>query len=147
MTNIRLTKEFSFEMAHALRKYNGPCRNIHGHSYKLLVTVTGKPNDSAEDPQYGMVMDFSELKELIDEHVIRHYDHSLVIQKDPEFEPELKNNELFGKLHMVDFPPTSENLVTNIARGIKRVLPPGVDLFSLKLYETATSCVEWFESE
>ena len=58
---IRVTKEFSFEMAHALTNYDGPCRNIHGHSYRLFVTVSGIPSDDPRDPRNGMVIDFSEL--------------------------------------------------------------------------------------
>lgn len=50
MTVIRLTKEFSFEAAHALDGYDGPCREIHGHSYRLFVTVKGCPAAGEGDP-------------------------------------------------------------------------------------------------
>ena len=65
MSVIRLTKEFSFEMAHSLSGYDGACREIHGHSYKLFVTVQGEPNADPNNPKYGMVMDFGELKRIV----------------------------------------------------------------------------------
>ena len=56
MAVIRLTKEFSFEAAHALDGYDGPCREIHGHSYRLFVTVKGTPAEDASNPKCGMVL-------------------------------------------------------------------------------------------
>ena len=64
MAVIRLTKEFSFEAAHALDGYDGPCREIHGHSYRLFVTVKGCPADDDTNPKCGMVMDFGVLNDL-----------------------------------------------------------------------------------
>ena len=65
MSKIRLTKEFRFEMAHALWDYDGLCRNIHGHSYILAVTVIGVPNEDRNSPTYGMVMHFGDLKRIV----------------------------------------------------------------------------------
>ena len=62
---IRVTKEFSFEMAHALWNYDGPCRNVHGHSYRLFVTLYGKPLEEQDNPKNGMVIDFSDLKRIV----------------------------------------------------------------------------------
>jgi len=62
---IRVTKEFSFEMAHVLWNYDGPCKNVHGHSYRLFVTLSGFPVDNQENPKNGMVIDFGDLKVLL----------------------------------------------------------------------------------
>ena len=67
MAVIRLTKEFSFEAAHALDGYDGPCREIHGHSYRLFVTVKGTPAEDASNPKCGMVLDFGDLKHALRE--------------------------------------------------------------------------------
>ena len=72
MTVIRLTKEFSFEAAHALDGYDGPCREIHGHSYRLFVTVKGCPAAGEGDPKCGMVMDFGVLKRIVNEEIVSH---------------------------------------------------------------------------
>ena len=79
MTNIRVTKEFEFEMAHALWNYDGPCKNIHGHSYRLFVTVMGIPIDDGEHAKFGMVMDFKDLKAIVHKEIIDVFDHSLLL--------------------------------------------------------------------
>ncbi len=65
MNRIRISKEFQFEMAHALYGYNGPCKNIHGHSYKLCVCVIGDVIKDETNAKNGMVMDFSDLKKIV----------------------------------------------------------------------------------
>ena len=65
MSRIRVTKEFSFEMAHMLEGYDGPCSEIHGHSYRLFVTVAGTPCSDPQNPKYGMVIDFGVLKRIV----------------------------------------------------------------------------------
>ena len=79
MTVIRLTKEFSFEAAHALDGYDGPCREVHGHSYRLFVTVRGVPQGDARSPKYGMVMDFGDLKRLVHEQIVSRLDHACLL--------------------------------------------------------------------
>ena len=74
---IRITKEFKFEMAHALHGYDGLCKNIHGHSYKLFVTVKGKIKNEKGNTKDGMVLDFTSLKDIVKKHIILKYDHSL----------------------------------------------------------------------
>ncbi len=76
---IRLTKIFNFEMAHALFGYDGPCKNIHGHSYQLEVTIGGMPEPDSSNPKYGMVMDFSDLKAIVKEQIVDRLDHALLL--------------------------------------------------------------------
>jgi len=59
---IRISKEFKFETGHALFGYDGLCKNVHGHSYKLTVTLMGTPISDSKNVKFGMVMDFSDLK-------------------------------------------------------------------------------------
>jgi len=147
MTKIRVTKEFTFEMAHALWNYDGPCRNIHGHSYKLYVTVFGNTLLDNTSTKLGMVMDFSELKKIVKKYVIDYFDHSVVISSKAG-ELELTNiREMFDKFYVVDYQPTCENLVIHMADILKEKIPNGINLFSLRLCETATSYAEWFASD
>ena len=81
MSVIRITKEFQFEMAHALLGYDGPCKNIHGHSYKLDVTVKGNVKAGTEDSDEGMVVDFGIIKKLVKELIVDEFDHSLVLNE------------------------------------------------------------------
>jgi 6-pyruvoyltetrahydropterin/6-carboxytetrahydropterin synthase len=76
---IRLTKQFHFEMAHVLYGNDGPCRNIHRHSCHLEVTVLGKPRQDASHTRNGMVIDFSELKRMVNTEIVSKADHALVL--------------------------------------------------------------------
>ncbi len=148
MSVIRLTKEFSFEMAHSLSGYDGACREIHGHSYKLFVTVQGKPNDDPSDPKYGMVMDFGELKRIVGGLIVDRYDHALVIRRTTENSDAIDTlRSLYHKIEICDYQPTCENMVSRFAEEIRRELPQGIELFSIKLHETATSFAEWYRSD
>jgi 6-pyruvoyltetrahydropterin/6-carboxytetrahydropterin synthase len=144
---IRVTKEFTFEMAHALLNHDGPCRNVHGHSYRLYVTVSGIPENDPGNPKNGMVIDFSDLKKIVREEVINRFDHSFVISDSYNTEKLRMFREVFENSVVVNYQPTCENLVTDFAKRISKRLPSGVSLHSLKLYETASSYAEWFASD
>ena len=147
MATIRVTKSFTFEMAHALWNYDGPCRNIHGHSYHLFVTVSGNPSEDLNNTKLGMVIDFSDLKGVVNQHVVNYFDHSVVISSRAS-QPDIKRVEqMFDKFYVVDYQPTCENLVIDMAEKIKNHLPVNVSLFSLRLVETATSYAEWFAAD
>jgi 6-pyruvoyltetrahydropterin/6-carboxytetrahydropterin synthase len=143
MKKIRITKEFNFEMAHALWNYDGACRNIHGHSYKLFVTLAGIPNPDRNDPKFGMVIDFKDLKKMVKGPVVDFLDHSLVVYREADGEVLSSVRTMYEKVHVFDFQPTCENLVLYIVETIRPMLSPGLELNSVKLFETATSFAEW----
>lgn len=147
MSIIRVTREFSFEMAHVLKGYDGPCRNVHGHSYRLFVTVRGEPLNDSRSSKNGMVMDFTDLKEIVLKTIIERFDHSVVISSDFAEEKKKMMADAFGNAVIVGYQPTCENLVTDFARMLKNSLPAGVRLHSLRLCETAKSYAEWFASD
>jgi 6-pyruvoyl-tetrahydropterin synthase len=147
VTKIRLTKEFKFEMAHALKGYDGPCRHIHGHSYELVVTVAGVPVSDPSSPKLGMVMDFGQLKTIVRQEIVSEFDHALVLNGASANEYFSQMPDLFGKLILVDYQPTSENLLIDYAARIKAHLPTGVELISMQLRETVTSYAEWFAAD
>ena len=144
---IRVTKEFPFEMAHVLWNYDGPCKNVHGHSYRLFVTISGTPSTDQDDSKNGMVIDFSDLKSIIKKQIINVFDHSVVLSDKINKGKAEMFNEMFGNTVLVGYQPTCENLVADFAVRITPYLPSGVKLHSLKLYETATSYAEWFASD
>ncbi|MBN2521096.1 MAG: 6-carboxytetrahydropterin synthase [Bacteroidales bacterium] len=147
MPVIRITKEFEFEMAHALWNYDGPCKNIHGHSYKLFVTVIGQPSEQKKDSKLGMLIDFGDLKKLINEVIINKFDHSVVVNQDAPHQFMQKVEQMFEKYEVVNYQPTCENLITDFARRIKKKLPENIKLHSLRLAETATSYAEWHQED
>lgn len=144
---IRVTKEFGFEMAHVLWNYDGPCRNVHGHSYRLFVTLSGIPFEDPDNPKNGMVIDFTDLKRIVKDEIISVFDHSVVVSKRYDLEKTEMFLKLFGNTVLVDYQPTCENLVSDFAARIIPCLPRSVKLHSLKLYETATSYAEWYAAD
>lgn len=144
---IRVTKEFGFEMAHVLWNYDGPCRNVHGHSYRLFVTLSGIPSEDPDNPKNGMVIDFTDLKRIVKDEIISLFDHSVVVSKRYDREKTEMFLKLFGNTVLVDYQPTCENLVVDFAARIIPCLPRSVKLHSLKLYETATSYAEWYAAD
>ncbi len=148
MNTIRITKTFSFETGHALYGYDGKCKNVHGHSYKLYVTVLGQPITDTSNVKYGMVIDFGDLKKIVKEEIVDKFDHATVFnQNTPHLE---LANELIARNHhviLVDYQPTSENMIIDFAERIKKHLPHNVSLHSLKLQETETSFAEWFAED
>jgi 6-pyruvoyltetrahydropterin/6-carboxytetrahydropterin synthase len=146
LQTIRLTKEFKFEMAHALKGYDGLCRNIHGHSYELLVTITGIPISDVPSTQLGMIMDFGDLKKIVRKTIIDEFDHALVLNRESanDFKPDV---EMFGRTILVDYQPTSENMLIDFVARLKNQLPSNVKLHHLLLRETVTSYAEWFAED
>ncbi len=144
---LHLTKQFEFQMAHALCGYDGKCRNIHGHNYKLFVTVEGLPLDDKQSAKNGMVLDFSDLKHIVEQQVIEPLDHALMLPEDSPYLSLLEGVDSPDdqpKMVVSAFQPTCENLLLYFARLLDGKFPEGVRLFSLKLYETETSYAELF---
>lgn len=142
MSIIRITKEFQFEMAHALVGHNGPCKNIHGHSYKFNVTVKGKVKNGTEDSDEGMVVDFTIIKNIVKDLIVDQYDHSLVLWDKMNIDKEQLS--FMNKLILLPFNPTCENLLNYYAALIKEELPSNLELTHLMLRETPSSYAEWF---
>ncbi|MEJ8756969.1 6-carboxytetrahydropterin synthase [Pontibacter sp. H259] len=147
MDYIRLTRQFTFEAAHALANYNGPCKNIHGHSYKLQVTILGQPITNSADATYGMVMDFGDLKKLVNEFIVSPLDHALILREDTT--PELVGTlqQLHHKLVLVPYQPTCENMLLDFRNKLQPNLPACIKLHSLRLWETENSFAEWYASD
>lgn len=148
MSKIRITKQFTFETGHALYGYDGKCKNVHGHSYKLSVTVIGEPITDPTNVKFGMVIDFGDLKKIVKEDIVDVFDHATVFNQNTphvELAAELKNRG--HHVILVDYQPTSENMVIDFADKIKRRLPDNIQLHSLRLQETESSFAEWFQSD
>lgn len=151
MTNVRITKEFSFECAHSLPDYQGKCSQIHGHSYKFFVTIKGAVNTtSPSSSSDGMLADFRDLKHLVERVIIERFDHALVLREGTPLAEEL--SKIYTNVIIVPFRPTSENIIAHFASLLQGEMKreeafAGTQIDRLKLYETATSYVEWYECD
>jgi 6-pyruvoyltetrahydropterin/6-carboxytetrahydropterin synthase len=128
MSEITICKTFTFSSAHFLPRYQGACQQVHGHNWQLQVGVSGPINSQ------GFVMDFKELKELINNLIINRIDHKFL-------------NELV----IPDFPshnPTAENMIFWMADTIRRrLMTSKVNVVFLKLWETDSSYAKWERNE
>ena len=148
MANIRITKQFSFETGHALYGYDGKCKNVHGHSYRLDVTVIGRPISDTSNVKFGMVIDFGDLKKIVKEEIVDVFDHATVFNKNtPHVELAKELEDRGHNVLLVNYQPTSEMMVIDFAEKIKNRLPDNIKLHSLKLSETATSYAQWYASD
>src|SRR5688572_1911375 len=102
---LQLTKIFQFETAHAIFGYQGGCKNIHGHSYELHVTVASPHDDFIPAP--GFILDFKKLKAIVSAAVIEQFDHRLILSRD--FISEHIHMEQEGNLVIWEAEPTAEN--------------------------------------
>lgn len=141
---LSLTKVFHFETGHALHNYEGACKNIHGHSYELRVSIT---TSSIQTDQYlpapGFIIDFKEIKKIVNKSIVDLLDHKLILSTDYLLHhPELKD---LDNLIIWDFEPSAENILLFIKNTLIIKLPKEIKLTKLLLYETKSSFVEWNE--
>jgi 6-pyruvoyltetrahydropterin/6-carboxytetrahydropterin synthase len=147
MPIVRVTKIFRFEMAHALWGYDGLCKNIHGHSYVLKVTVSGTPIEDQGDKKLGMVIDFGDLKRVVNKYIVDVFDHSLILNEKAPVDKFTDVKDMFDRKTWFDFQPTAENLVIYFANILQALLPVNIRLHSIRLYETVNSYAEWFAED
>lgn len=123
---IKVVKEFTFDAAHFLPNYDGPCCNMHGHTYKLQVGVVGP---DFQPLRVGFVIDFAELKSIVKEKVLDVLDHTLL-----------------NEVQAPGFPrdnPTAELMAHWIAAVVGKHLPEEIEVNFVRLWETPTSYAEW----
>ncbi len=144
LTNyLTVTKIFRFEMAHVLTHHDGLCKNIHGHSYELQVTITGDVKNEPGASDDGMILDFAVLKKLVQKNIMDTFDHALVLHDKASFADQVLQLP-FDRIFTVPYQPTCENLIRHFAKLIVQDLPREVRLQHLRLYETQTSFADWY---
>lgn len=147
MPKLRVTKSFTFDMAHALEGYDGLCKHIHGHTYHLSISLLGEVKNELGHPKNGFVMDFKELKELVKANVLDVFDHSLVLNEMSVFLENKNYHYSNDRVILTPFQPTCENLLLHFVSIIENCLPQKVELVSVRLDETPTSYAEWLKSD
>jgi len=131
-----------------LEGYDGLCREIHGHSYRLFVTVKGEPQSDPNSPKLGMVMDFGVLKRIVNEQIVDRLDHSLMMRNTLAAEDTVAAlGARFTRVVLTEYQPTCENMLADFAERLLGALPDDIELHSLRLHETATSFAEWYASD
>lgn len=146
---LTATKEFSFDCAHLLSGHEGACKNLHGHTYKLEVTVKrspGIPLTQVKGPSQGMIIDFKVLKDAVNELIISRFDHAFVYWEDGnEAEKALaKVCESYEmKTMALSYRPTAEQMALAFYRSLDHYLSVhGLQVTRIRLWETPTSYAE-----
>lgn len=140
---MKITKVFTFDAAHRLQNHDGKCANLHGHTYRVEVTVEGPILDEPGSPAFGMVLDFSDLKVWWVEEIEDYLDHSTILQQDDPLVFAIR--PFTRKVNTFDWPPTAENLAEWIKEEMgRRILDelPAHFVSSVRVYETPTSWAE-----
>ena len=148
MSQISVTKSFSWDMSHMLAGHQGQCKNLHGHTYQLEVEVINKAGKVQEvGPARGMVVDFKDLKRLVKDEIVTPLDHAFLYWSQSSADVEhqiaqlLKENK--RKVVTVDFRPTAENMAQYFWRLLEdEVQALGLKLASVRVWETETSYAE-----
>lgn len=137
---FKIAKEFSFDMAHMLDGHDGKCQNLHGHTYKLQVEVTG--NLHLDGAKRGMVMDYSDLKALVKQHILEPMDHAFIydLQSDKETKVAQLLMDLDSKVYGIPSRTTAEEMAKYMFEKLANV---GLPVSLIRLWETPTSYCEY----
>ncbi|WP_273397797.1 6-carboxytetrahydropterin synthase QueD [Actinobacillus porcinus] len=138
---FKVSKEFSFDMAHILDGHDGKCQNLHGHTYKLQVEVSG--DLVAEGAKKGMVVDFTDVKRIVKETILDPMDHAFIYDTTSERECKIASllNELNSKTFGIPVRTTAEEMARFMFNRLKDQLP----ISAIRLWETPTSFCEYRE--
>jgi 6-pyruvoyltetrahydropterin/6-carboxytetrahydropterin synthase len=132
---LKIAKEFRWEMGHRLPEHFGLCKNIHGHSYKMILSVEGNLN------QQQMIIDYYDLEKIINP-IIQELDHSFMVNKSDTLVLEFLN-KINSKKVVVDFDPTVESICNYILNKIKEApLPENIKSLTVRIYETYSDYAE-----
>jgi 6-pyruvoyltetrahydropterin/6-carboxytetrahydropterin synthase len=132
---MKIAKEFHWEMGHRLPFHSGKCKNLHGHSYKCMVELTGDLDSN------GMVLDYFDLKKVIGP-IIEELDHSFMVSKNDKEVIEILDKLKSQKI-VVDFESTAENISLYLLEKIKSSnLPKNIHSIKVRVFETANSYAE-----
>ena len=142
---MEITKEFGFEVAHSLGFHKGQCANLHGHSYKMFVTLKSKKLTNS------MIIDFGDLKKVVNELIVDKYDHACVINEKSEFDFDRELISLLKKhnkkLVLTDFYPTAEEMSKRFYEVLATRFNGDIKVKEVVLYETKSSCAKYGEDD
>ena len=136
---LTVYKECRFDAAHILTNHAGQCKNLHGHTYRVIVEVTAR-SDGAD-----MVIDFKDLKRLIEEKILARFDHAFIYDQTSESQSEIA--EVITRHGMKGVGLPFRSTAENLARYFYQLLAAEVPVSGVKVYETPDSCAEYREDE
>lgn len=134
---MKIAKEFRWEMGHRLPNHDGQCRNVHGHSYRMVVEVEGEI-----DPETGMIIDFADISKKV-KPLVAELDHCFLCQEDDQEVRDLLESMDMKRVY-ISVPSTVENICGLFVERLKTAFTEdnNVEAFTVRIWETASSVAE-----
>ena len=143
---LTITRKLEFDAGHRIPDHNSQCRNLHGHRYTLLITLTGAVIEKDGQSNNGMIMDFSDIKALAKTHLVDLWDHAFLVYRDDNAVLQFLDSLPGHKTVVLDRIPTVENLARVAFDILKNVYQDrywtGLSLSKITLYETPNCWAE-----
>lgn len=148
---MRISKQIEWDMGHRITNHKSKCRNVHGHRYKAQICIEGNIVNTKNAPDEGMVLDFSDLKKLATKFIHNVLDHGFMVWDKDKMLIEFFKKNSDQKYIAVPFVPTAEKIsewiFIQLVNHVKDKYGTGIKLYSVKLWETPTSFVEYTQSD
>ncbi|HPB10712.1 MAG TPA: 6-carboxytetrahydropterin synthase QueD [Kiritimatiellia bacterium] len=132
---LTVSKQCQFDAAHVLTRHEGQCRNLHGHTYRVIVEVAEAEEGS------DMVIDFKDLKQVIREVILDRFDHAFIYNETSEIECEIA--AVIAKHGMKSAGLPFRSTAENLARHFYDALATRVNVVAVKVFEIPESCAEY----
>jgi 6-pyruvoyltetrahydropterin/6-carboxytetrahydropterin synthase len=132
---LTVSKECQFDAAHVLTNHTGQCKNLHGHTYRIVVEVAEGVDD------HDMVIDFKDLKQVVRDVILDRFDHAFVFNEASSSECEIA--AVIAKHGMKSVGLPFRSTAENLARYFYHELAERLNVVSVKVYETPESCAEY----
>ena len=141
---LTITRKLEFDAGHRIPDHNSQCRNLHGHRYALHLTLTGKIVTQAGRSDRGMIMDFSDIKALANQHLVEEWDHAFLVYEHDQPVRAFLDSLPDHKTVVLDRIPTVENLAQIAFERLQTVFDneTGLRLVKVTLYETPNCWAE-----
>ena len=143
---LTITRKLEFDAGHRIPDHNSQCRNLHGHRYTLLITLTGDVVQQDGVSDNGMIMDFGDIKALANEHLVNLWDHAFIVYEKDTAVRAFLDSMPNHKTVVIDRVPTVENLAQtafDILKGVyNERFGRHLSLAKITLYETPNCWAE-----
>jgi 6-pyruvoyltetrahydropterin/6-carboxytetrahydropterin synthase len=143
LNKMDITTRLEFDAGHRIPNHKSNCKNLHGHRYAIEVTVTGPIHDDRKSSDFGMVIDFSDVKQIIKDLVVEPWDHAFIVFQDDKEIVNFLNTLPSHKTVIFPVVPTAENMASEAYRilngEMNKRFNGQLKIKQIRMYETPNS--------
>ena len=144
-----ITTRLEFDAGHRIPNHKSNCKNLHGHRYAIEVTVTGPIHDDSKSSDFGMVIDFSDVKKIIKDLVVDRWDHAFIVYQDDKEIVNFLNTLPNHKTVIFPVVPTAENMASEayltLSSEFNNRFNHQLKIKQIRIYETPNSWADAFQ--